>query len=161
MSDDSDSDASNDAGAESEIRAAVGHARRTLASGACTQALALLLRLVAEAPPLGDVLELEVLTALQGAAAGRPSAHAAFLFRGVAAALPRSAAVAVVHGGRLHSDGEHLAALACFERALRIDPNHAAAQEGLENLRSFAAERWVKGGYSATAGGQRATIPYV
>jgi tetratricopeptide (TPR) repeat protein len=143
MSESDGSDASNDSGstAESEIFAAVRRARSTLAAGAFTEALALLLYLAAEAPPLGAVLEYEILAALQGATVGRSPRQAAYLYSGVESALPRSASAAVAHGGRLHSDGEHLAALICFERALKIDPTNAPAQEGLENLRSFAAER--------------------
>lgn len=143
MSESDESEMSDDSGstAESEIFAAVRRARCTLAAGAFTEALALLLNLVAEAPSLGAVLEPEILAALQGATVGRSPNQAAYLYSGVEKALPQSVAVAVAHGGRLHSDGQHLIALKCFERALKIDPTNAPAQEGLENLRSFAAER--------------------
>lgn len=46
------------------------------------------------------------------------------------------------HGALLHRTGRNLRALECFARALRKDPVNGDIVEAIENIRSFAVERW-------------------
>ena len=79
----------------------------------------------------------------------------AFLYAGACRAFPRSAELQAARGAHLHQiAGDHLGAAAAFERALELSRRNPSfggggggggdfgADEALQNLRSFAAERW-------------------
>jgi len=156
-SDDDDSDDGS-----TELVAAVLAARKALDTGQYRSALLQLLKLASAAPIMAEALEAEVIASVCGAAQGQTDATARFLFGGARRALPRLVALCVAEGGELHrransatAQGEkssdhstrtrsavlQLAAVACFEQALALDPTDCDALEGLESLRSFAAER--------------------
>ena len=127
-----------------EIVAVLSNARRSFSSGHSRPALVQFLRLIAIEPNLAPLIDEEVVAALEASvsALGNDPASGSILFNGTSRALPFSSHLAVAEGSFWHRASRHSEAMRCFERALDLDPSSAAAQEGLENLRSFAAERW-------------------